>query len=65
MAFREECTGGSETTKSGTDEQERHTRLLSEDKQAHLCNVHFTNHQVVDVAGIGGRKMLLPGEVLE
>ena len=55
---------GSQTAKSGTDEQERHRRLLNEDKQAHHCNVHFINHLIVDAAGIGGRKMLLPGEVL-
>jgi len=37
-------TEGSETTKSGTDGQERHMRLFNEDKQAHHCNVHNTNH---------------------
>ena len=56
-------TEGSQTAKSGTDEQERHMRLLNEDKQAHHCNVHFANHFIVDAAAIGGRKMLLPGEV--
>ena len=63
MVYREVFTEGSETTKSGTDEQERHMRLFNEDKQSHHCNVHNTNHFIVDAAGIGGRKMLLPGEV--
>ena len=39
MVYREVYTEGSETAKSGTDEQERHMRLFSEDKQAHHCNV--------------------------
>jgi hypothetical protein len=30
---------GSQTAKSGTDEQERHMRLLNVDKQAHHCDV--------------------------
>ncbi len=52
------------TTKSGTDEQKRHMRLRSEDKQAHHCKVRKLFYRcVVDAAGIGGRKMLLPGEV--
>jgi len=38
-------------------------RLSDEDKQPHHCDVHNTNHQIVDAAGIGGRKMLLPGEI--
>ena len=38
MVFREECSEGSETTKSGTDEQERHTRHIESGKQAHHCN---------------------------
>ncbi len=62
MVYREVCIEGSGTAKSGTDEQERHMRLLNEDKQAHHCNVH-KYHLEVDVAAIGGRKMLLPGEV--
>ena len=56
-------TEGSQTAKSGTDEQKRHMRLSIEDKQAHLCNVHFISHFIVDAAAIGGRKLLLPGEV--
>ena len=39
VVCRETFTEGNETAKSGTDEQERHMRLLNEDKQAHLCNV--------------------------
>jgi hypothetical protein len=62
VVYREVCIEGSGTAKSGTDEQERHTRLLNEDKQAHHCNVH-KYHLEVDAAAIGGRKMLLPGEV--
>ena len=62
MVYREVCIEGSGTAKSGTDEQERHMRLLNEDKQAHHCNVH-KYHLEVDAAAIGGRKMLLPGEV--
>jgi len=66
VVFREECTEGSETTKSGTDEQKRHKRLFSEDKQAHHCNVQrIPKSFIVDAAGIGGRNMLLPGEVLD
>ena len=38
----EASTEGSGTTKSGTDEQKRHKRLLSEDKQTHHCNVQRT-----------------------
>ena len=65
---REARTEGSETAKSGTDEQKRYMRLLYEDKQPYfdkssvrlLCDVHNTNHILVDAAGIGGRKKLLP-----
>ena len=65
MVYRKVCTEGSGTAKSGTDEQERHMRLWNGDKQARHCNVHVTNRFIVDAAGIGGRKMLLPGEVPE
>ena len=65
VACCETYTEGSETTKSGSDEQKRHMRLLGEDKQAHHCNVPNLSHLIVDVAGIGRRKKLLPGEVLE
>ncbi len=34
----ETCTEGSETAKSGTDEQKRHIRLFEMGKQAHLCD---------------------------
>ena len=57
---------GSQTAKSGTDVQERYTRLLREDKQAHHCNVQsLPNLFLVDIAGIGGRNASLPGEVLD
>ena len=39
MVYREVCTEGSGTAKSGTDEQKRYMRPLNEDKQAHHCNV--------------------------
>jgi hypothetical protein len=63
VVYREVCTKGSQTAKSGTDEQKRYMRLWVEDKQAHLCNVHFTKSPIVDTAGIGGREKLLPGEI--
>ena len=56
VVCRETCTEGSETAKSGTDEQERHMRLLSVDEQTHHCNVHFEKRSIVDAAAIGGRK---------
>ena len=66
MVCRKASTEGSETAKSGTDEQERHMRLWNEDKQAHLCNVRSEkDRSIVDAAGIGGREKLLPGEILE
>jgi len=39
VVSREGCTEGSQTAKSGTDEQKSDMRLLNEDKQAHHCNV--------------------------
>ena len=39
VVCREAYIEGSETAKSGTDEQKRYKRLLKEDKQAQLCNV--------------------------
>ena len=42
MVSREGCTEGSQTAKSGTDEQKRHMRLRNEDKQALHCNVRRT-----------------------
>ena len=62
VVYREVYIEGSGTTKFGTDEQERHMRLLNEDKQTQHCNVH-KYHLRVDVAVIEGRKMFLPGEV--
>ena len=65
VVYREVCTKGSETAKSGTDEQERHKRHLIEDKQPQHCDVRsIPNRLDVDAAGTGGRKKLLPGEVL-
>ncbi len=39
MVYREVCTEGSQTAKSGTDGQKRYMRLFNVDKQAHHCNV--------------------------
>ena len=63
VVYRKVCTEGSQTAKSGTDEQKRYMRLWVEDKQAHLCNVRNSKSPIVDTAGIGGRKKLLPGEI--
>jgi hypothetical protein len=63
VVYCEAYTEGSETTKSGTDEQKRHRRLLGLDKQTHHCNVLNLSDPLVDVAGIGRRNKLLPGEV--
>ena len=38
VVYREVCTEGSQTAKSGTDEQERYMRHSCLGKQAHLCN---------------------------
>jgi hypothetical protein len=62
----EVSTEGSRTTNSGTDEQELDMRLDKPDEQAHHCDVLKPEKESiyqVDSAGIGGRKMLLPGEV--
>ena len=65
LVSREGCSKGSQTAKSGTDEQEPDTRLLNEDKQAHHCNVRrIQNRFIVDQAVIGGREKLLPGDTL-
>lgn len=64
--YREVYTKGSQTAKSGTDEQKRHMRLYNTDKQTHLCNVQrIPKCCIVDAAAIGQRKKLLPGEILE
>jgi len=39
VVCREICTEGSDTAKSGTDEQKRYMRLQNEGKQALHCNV--------------------------
>ena len=65
VVYREVCTEGSQTAKSGTDEQKRYMRHRNKDKQPHHCNVHIKSCFDVDIAGIGGREKLLPGEVLE
>ena len=65
MVYREVCTEGSQTAKSGTDEQKRHTRQFKADKRPQQRNVQsLPKLYFVDDAGIGGRKKRLPGEVL-
>ena len=64
VVCREAYTEGSETAKSGTDEQKRNMRHICTGKQAQLCNAQRTQKdKYVDSAGIGEREKLLPGEV--
>jgi hypothetical protein len=74
VVLGDRCTEGSETAKSGTDEQKRHKRHEEKDEypqqydvlgQQSNADAPKGNFLYVDAAGIGGRKMLLPGEVLE
>jgi len=66
VANREVYTEGSETAKSGTDEQKRDMRHGWTGEQAQLCDAQrLQKSRYVDSAGIGRRKMLLPGEILE
>jgi len=66
VVCREACTEGSETAKFGTDEQKRHKRHICLGEQPQLCEaLRMQKNKYVDVAGIEGRKKLLPGEVLE
>ena len=54
VVYREVCTEGSETAKSGTDKQERHMRHNCSGKQPHLCKAQrIQKGNYVDVAGIG------------
>ena len=64
VVYREICTEGSQTAKSGTDEQERDMRHSYSGKQPHHCKaLRLPKGNYVDHAGIGGRKKLLPGEI--
>ena len=64
VVCREASTEGSETTKSGTDEQKQDKRHNYPGKQAQLCNTpRIPKGTYVDPAVIGRRKTLLPGEV--
>ena len=57
-------TEGSETAKSGTDEQEGDRRLINEDKCAQQHNVQRVQARLlVDLTVIGGRNRLLPREI--
>jgi hypothetical protein len=62
VVYREVCTEGSQTAKSGTDEQKRHMRQVKADKRPQQRNVQrLPKLYIVDDAGIGGRKKRLPG----
>jgi hypothetical protein len=54
VVYCEVSTEGSETAKSGTDEQKRHMRHNCLGKQAHHCNaLNIQESRYVDVAVIG------------
>ena len=66
MVWSDPSTEGSRTTKAGTDEQESDMRRDKPDEVAHHTDVPKAKSSSVyhvDPAGIGVRKMLLPGEV--
>jgi hypothetical protein len=63
VVYREVFTEGSETAKSGTDEQKRHMRPVIRVSNLWLVTPQSKGNIQVDDAGIGGRKKLLPGEV--
>ena len=66
MVYREVYTEGSGTAKPGTDVQELHKRLsgrMSRHITAKSKILETVMTEVVDAAGIGGKKMFLPGEV--
>ncbi len=68
LVFREECSEGSQTVKSGTDEQKRDMRHGYSGKQASrgfgITPQEYQKGNYVDHAGIGGREKLLPGDTL-
>ena len=47
LVYREVCSEGSETTNSGTDEQELDMRLDKPDEQAHHCDVQKPEKECV------------------
>jgi len=54
LVIGDNSSEGSQTAKSGTDEQKRYMRLFNVDKQAHHCNVQrIQKRLIVDTAGIG------------
>ena len=76
VVYCEVSTEGSETAKSGTDEQERHMRLQKEDKQTHHCNVrsikpsicsrcrrHWTKERALTRGGLGIDSVSMSQEV--
>jgi hypothetical protein len=68
VVYREVCTEGSETAKSGTDEQKRNTEALLFGGAPYHCDAPKQQNDKdnkVDSAGIGGRGQLLPEEVLK
>jgi hypothetical protein len=68
VVYRAVCTEGSETAKSGTDEQKRNTGALLFGQVTGHCDAprqqKDRDNQVAS-AVIGGRENLLPGEVLK
>ena len=65
VVYREVYTEGSETAKTGTDEQKRNKRHNCSGEQALHCNApRMQKSNSVDSAGIGRKKKHLPGEVL-
>jgi len=64
VVWGDPCTEGSETAKSGTDGQKPDKRHGWVDEYAHQCEVLRMQKPIrVDLAGIGGKTMPLPGEV--
>ncbi len=65
VVWGDPCTKGSGTAKVGTEEYEPHMRLYSVGKVTQHADAYNQQRYIVDVAGIGRKNMLLPGEVLD
>jgi hypothetical protein len=73
VVYREVCTEGSQTAKSGTDEQKIRSLLVNGDviggiftrvsKHIFVTPNEYQKGNYVDHAGIGRREKLLPGEI--
>jgi len=62
VVYREVCTEGSGTAKSGTDEQKRNMRHHCSGEQPLHCNAQrIQKDNDVDFAGIGGKKSTYRG----